>query len=223
MSRRICSPSRDVMSHGDWADEYASFPHGFLQEESWRASRSRVMAQHEGSNRVPQLAILRNLCCPVRKSTGLGLPRAVPPKPTDCRRIVSRAGTFPSAQADPQNFAPVTAVVISWGSGGGWCRALLSFISGRTIVKRLPVLLSVVVLGPMAGCAATQQPSQPFEWELIPLQVGGQNSSGGGSILLNKRTGETWGQFNGEYVPMPRRSSSAQAAPVPGAATPQSR
>jgi hypothetical protein len=30
------------MSHGDWADEYASFPHDLLQEELWRASRSGV-------------------------------------------------------------------------------------------------------------------------------------------------------------------------------------
>ena len=70
------------------------------------------------------------------------------------------------------------------------------------------VALLVVALS--SGCVADVSQHHygkcagEYEWEIVPMQVGGQSSNGGGAVLLNKRTGDTWGMQNGAWVPMPR-------------------
>ena len=84
-------------------------------------------------------------------------------------------------------------------------------------MKRAVAFLIVAL---SAGCAADVSGhhcgncADGYEWVIVPMQVGGHSDNGGGAMLINKRTGETWGFSNGQWVPVPRLSSPAKTQPT---------
>ena len=82
-------------------------------------------------------------------------------------------------------------------------------------MKEFKLWTALALAALVTGCSSNANtPAQPYEWEIVPLNVGGQSDTGsGGAFLLNKRTGEVWGTYRGGWGPTPRYKSLADAPP----------